>query len=483
MYLGIDIGTSGVKAVLSDDLGRLRSEGRADLSVSRPHPLWSEQDPHNWWSATLAAVNSLDPGLRRQVRAVGLSGQMHGAVLLDKAHEVIRPAILWNDGRSHSECDALTEAEPRFHTLSGNLLMPGFTAPKLAWIRRHEPDAFARTELVLLPKDYVRLMMTGEAVSDLSDASGTLWVDIGARTWSAPLLDACGLTLAQMPRLCEGSDQSGALRPAIADVLGVPVVPVAGGGGDNAAGAVGVGVVREGETLLSLGTSGVIFTATDTFRPNVAGAVHAFCHALPGRWHQMSVMLSAASCLDWVCALTGQGDVPTMLERLESVRCENGPEIFLPYLAGERTPHNNPQAKGVFFGMTAETDAKALARATLEGVAFALADGLDSLRAAGSRPSEVNVIGGGARSAYWGRILASTLGVPLIYRSGADVGPALGAARLARLCLGDAAIDEVCVAPEIENIIEPDVPTSDSLAPRRAKFQALYRQLTPIFED
>ena len=483
MYLGIDLGTSGVKAVLVNDQGLLVGEGRAALAIHRPHPLWSEQNPADWWTATLQAVGSLDPKLRTQVRAVGLSGQMHGAVLLDKARQVIRPAILWNDGRCAAECEALTRSEPRFHSLGGNLVMPGFTAPKLAWVRDHEPQAFGRIDLVLLPKDYLRLVMTGEAASDLSDASGTLWVDVAKRAWSAPLLAACSLEESQMPRLCEGSEQTGLLTAKAAAALGLPRVPVAAGGGDNAAGAVGAGVIAGGEALLSLGTSGVIFAATDAFAPNVAGAVHAFCHALPGRWHQMSVMLSAAACLDWVARLTGQDSVPQMLTALSAQDEGGGGEIFLPYLSGERTPHNNPGAMGVFFGLTGETTGPDLCRAVLEGVAFGLADGLDALGAAGTRLDTLSVIGGGARSPYWGRILASTLNTSLVYRDGGEVGPAFGAARLARLCLGEDAIADICTAPPVHSLIAPDQETQNRLAPRRSRFSALYGALVPLFES
>ncbi len=483
MYLGIDIGTSGVKAVLVDDAGAVVGESRAPLSVSRPHPLWSEQEPADWWSAVNTAVAQLDSAPRRKVRSVGLTGQMHGAVLLDKSRRVLRPAILWNDGRCAVECDELLEREPRAHALTGNPILPGFTAPKLAWVRKHEPDVWRQIDLVLLPKDYVRLRMTGEAASDLSDASGTLWVDVGARAWSADMLAATDLDLMNMPRLVEGSEQTGMLRAELAEAWGMDRVPVAGGGGDNAAGAVGVGVIHDGDALLSLGTSGVIFAATEAFRPNVGGTVHAFCHALPGRWHQMSVMLNAATCLEWTAALTGRGDVADMLADLEQSGVTDTPELFLPYLTGERTPHNDPFATGVFFGMTPSTDARALALATLQGVAMGLADGLDALQAAGTHFDAISVIGGGSRSTFWGGIIASALGKPLVYRGGGDVGPSYGAARLARLCVEGGTIDEVCTAPPIHAVIEPDRGMADLLAAKRVRFKRLYQHLKPLFAD
>ncbi len=309
MFLGIDIGTSGVKAAIVAEDGAVAAQGQAPLEVSRPHELWSEQNPDDWWRATCAAVLAIDPALRRKVRGVGLAGQMHGATLLDAADRPLRPAILWNDGRSFAECGELEAAVPALHAITGNLAMPGFTAPKLLWLRAHEPEVFARTRRVLLPKDFVRLQMTGDAASDLSDSAGTLWLDVGARAWSEEVLAACGLGLGHMPTLYEGNEATGTLRAEIAAQWGIghgaKGVPVAAGGGDNAAGAAGVGVVRDGEALLSLGTSGVIFAATADFRPNPARAVHAFCHCLPGLWHQMAVHLSAASCIDWVARLTG----------------------------------------------------------------------------------------------------------------------------------------------------------------------------------
>lgn len=480
-YLGVDIGTSAVKAVIVDDAGAVLAESRAPLAVSRPHPLWSEQDPADWWTAVNTSVAQLDLKLRRRVRAVGLSGQMHGAVLLDRARRVLRPAILWNDGRCAAECLELLEREPRAHALTGNPILPGFTAPKLAWVRKHEPHVWRALDFVLLPKDYVRLRMTGELASDLSDASGTLWVDVGARAWSEDMLAATDLPVEMMPRLVEGTARTGVLRPELAEAWGMDRVPVAGGGGDNAAGAVGVGVIHDGDALLSLGTSGVIFAASEAFLPNVSGTVHAFCHAVPRLWHQMSVMLSAASCLDFTAALTGQASVEAMLADLERSGLTDTPELFLPYLTGERTPHNDPAATGVFFGLTPSTDARALALATLQGVAMGLADGLDALVQAGARFEAVSVIGGGARSAYWGSLLASALNKPLIYRDGGDVGPSYGAARLARLCLDSESVEDVCSAPPIRAVIEPDRNMADLLAVKRERFKSLYQSLKPLF--
>ncbi|KQR83140.1 xylulokinase [Sphingomonas sp. Leaf343] len=477
MFLGIDIGTSGVKAVVLDTAGAVVAQGTAALTVQRPQPLWSEQDPAAWWDATTAAVQAIDPAVRRSVRGIGLAGQMHGATLLGADDRPLRPAILWNDGRSFAECAELEAAEPEFHSVGGNLVMPGFTAPKLEWVRRHEPDTFAQVRTVLLPKDYVRLLMTGEKASDLSDSAGTLWLDVAQRRWSDTLLAATGLTIDQMPRLVEGTEISGHLLPDVAELWGMPQVPVAGGGGDNAAGAVGVGVVADGDALLSLGTSGVIFVANDAFRPNVAGAVHAFCHALPGLWHQMAVHLSAASCIDWVARITGAAGAADLFARAEAAGPASGPELFLPYLSGERTPHNDAQVRGAFLRLDNDTGPERLAQAVLEGVAFALADGVRVLREAGTTVDRLSVIGGGARSAYWGRTLAAAMDVPLVYLKGGEVGPALGAARLAQLAVDGGVPAQVCVAPPVSHVIEPDRELVDRLAPKYAAFRDAYPRM------
>lgn len=480
MYIGIDIGTSCVKAVLTDETGAVVAEGRGDLAVSRPQPLWSEQQPRDWWQATNQAVGALDPALRRKVRAVGLAGQMHGAVLLDAADQPLRPAILWNDGRSEAQCGQLESACPASRSITGNPAMPGFTAPKLLWVAEHEPSVFDQTRTVLLPKDYVRLRMTGEKASDMSDASGTLWLDVAGRAWSDAMLSATGLNRSHMPDVLEGTAQTGRLRAELAEAWGMERVPVAAGGGDNAAGAVGVGVTQPGDAFVSLGTSGVIFVVTDRFRPNPDAAVHAFAHALPGVWHQMSVMLSAAACLDWGARLLGLADVPALLALAE--RTGNaGTVTFLPYLTGERTPHGDPHAQGVLFGLTASTVPGHIAQAILEGVALGLRDGLDALLAAGSEIGMITVAGGGSRSAWWGRTIAAALGRPLAFRAGGDVGPALGAARLAQLSVGGGQISDVCAAPPITSVIEPDPALGAQLDDQLRRYRAIYQNLKPMF--
>ena len=487
MYLGIDLGTSEVKVLLLASDGSVVGTAGTPFTVSRPKPRWSEQNPLDWWNGTRAALFALRDKFPRefaQVRGIGLSGQMHGAVLLDSEDQVLRPAILWNDMRSDKECDELTERASELHQIAGNLAMPGFTAPKLLWVQHNEPEIFNRTACVLLPKDYLRLHLTGTKVSDPSDAAGTLWLDVARRDWSDELLAACNMTRAQMPALAEGSEPSGTLLPALARELGLrDGVVVAAGGGDNAASAVGLGVVSPGQAFLSLGTSGVLFVVTDSFRPNPDRAAHAFCHCLPNTWHQMSVMLSAASVLDWVAQLTGEHDLPRLVERAKARGVSRQSPVFLPYLSGERTPHNDPNARGVFFGIRADTDAADLTVAVLEGVALAFADGLDVLLEKGGSVGEVSVTGGGARLPYWGELLAAALDRPLTYRVGGEVGAALGAARLAHLALGGASAQDVCLAPPVGRVVEPDASLVSLLATRRRTFVRLYQDLKNTFVE
>jgi xylulokinase len=483
MFLGIDIGTSSVKAVLVDEHDTPVAQASSGLSVARPRPGFSEQDPEAWWQGTVNAIRSLPSAARAAVRAVGLSGQMHGATLLDRTDAVLRPAILWNDGRSASECLELEHREPRSRSITGNIMMPGFTAPKLLWVSRHEPEIFARTARVLLPKDYVRLRMTGEAVSDMSDAAGTGWLDVAQRDWSDAMLAATGLERSQMPRLVEGSAPSGVLTAAMSEQLQLPRAVVAGGAGDNAASAVGMGIIAPGQSFLSLGTSGVLFVVTDWFRPNPDKAAHAFCHCLPGRWHQMSVMLSAASALDWVAKLTGESDLQRLTETAQARGVRAATPYFLPYLSGERTPHNDPHCRGVFFGLNPETERADLAVAVLEGVALAFADGMDVLLETGGAIGEISVTGGGARIAYWGQLLAAALNRALTYRTGSEIGAALGAARLARMALTGESPQAVCVLPAIERVIDPQPAMVALLAHRRTIFVRLYRDLKATFAE
>ena len=456
----------------------------AALTVQQPQPLWSEQDPAAWWEALVSVMDQFaasHPAQLKAVRAIGLSGQMHGAVLLDAQDRVLRPAILWNDGRSGAACAALEAAVPGQAQITGNLAMPGFTAPKLWWLREHEPEIFKRTARVLLPKDYLRLCMTGEAVTDCSDASGTLWLDVAARRWSPRQLDACGLNESHKPRLVEGSEVSAGISADFAARWGLRSgTPVAGGGGDNAASAVGMGVVAPGQGFVSLGTSGVVFLATDGFRPNPAQAVHAFCHALPQSWHQMAVMLSAASAVRWATQLLGFANEAALLEAAASLSptARAQAPLFLPYLSGERSPHNNADAKGVLFGLSHSVDKAAVAYAVAEGVGFGLCDGWNTLSQA-APVSALSVVGGGGRSAWWVQLLADTMQVPMEVQAGAATGAALGAARLAWLADGGR-VDEVCLRPPVERRFEP-APATEASANRYRRFGALYPALKSSF--
>lgn len=482
MYIGIDLGTSGVKAILLGANGEVLASRTEPLSVSRPHPLWSEQDPESWWQATDRAMKALGEQHSLQgVKAMGLAGQMHGATLLDSKQQVLRPAILWNDGRSGEECALLEANVEGSREITGNLMMPGFTAPKLLWVERHEPEIFSQINKVLLPKDYLRLRMTGEFASDMSDAAGTMWLDVAKRDWSDTMLDACRLSRQHMPQLFEGSEITGVLKADVAGAWKMPAVPVVAGGGDNAAGAVGVGMVDAGQAMLSLGTSGVYFAVSDGFRSKPESAVHSFCHALPNRWHLMSVMLSAASCLDWAARLTGLGSVPALLAAAEQANEDAGVVWFLPYLSGERTPHNNPQAKGVFFGLSHQHGPAELARAVLEGVGYALADGMDVVHSCGITPKSITLIGGGARSPYWRQMLADISGQTLDYRTGGDVGPALGAARLAQIAMSPGQpLQSLLPQLPLEQQHQPDMARHQKYAGRRQVFNQIYQQLLPL---
>ncbi|MGB0921432.1 MAG: xylulokinase [Alphaproteobacteria bacterium] len=481
LYLGIDLGTSGVKALALAEGGAIVAEAQAPLTVSHPQALWSEQAPDDWWAAADKAVRGVLSQIdRAAVQAIGLSGQMHGATVLGVDDKPLRPAILWNDGRAFAECAALEQAVPNSRAITGNIAMPGFTAPKIAWLREHEPKVADKIAKVLLPKDYLRLVMTGDHASDMSDSAGTLWLDVAARAWSDEMLAATGLTRDHMPKLYEGPQVTGRLRAEIAAGWGVAQMPVVAGGGDNAAGAVGIGVTQPGQGFLSLGTSGVYFVAGDKFRPNPAGAVHAFCHALPDTWHQMAVMLSAASCLDWAARLTGAKDVATLMASAEAAEAPAAPLHFLPYLTGERTPHNDPKARGVLFGLGPDVTQGQIGQAVLQGVAFGLADGQRVLQAAGTSIESVTAIGGGAQSQYWLQILANVLDQPLLLREGSEVGPALGAARLAQMGVTGADAS-MLTAPPIRAEIVPNPNQQPRLNDLYESWQALYPALKDHF--
>lgn len=475
MFVGLDLGTSGLKAVLIDDNQVVLAEATAQLSTSRPQSGWSEQDPQSWLDAcetvmrSLASSHSLDA-----VRGIGLSGQMHGATLIDAAGKALRPCILWNDTRAAIEAAEL-DSDPEFRALTGNIVFPGFTAPKLVWVARHEPDIFAQTTMVLLPKDYLRLWLTGQAVAEMSDAAGTSWLDTGKRDWSDSLLAKTGLTRDHMPRLVEGSDPSGELRPKLASNWGLPKgVIVAGGGGDNAASAIGVGVVRAGDAFVSLGTSGVLFAANDAYQPDPATAVHTFCHALPNTWHQMGVILAATDALNWYANLVGQS-AAALTEDIGALQAPGTP-LFLPYLGGERTPHNDANIRGQFLHLDHTSDQQALTRAVLEGVTHAFRDSFDALAATGTKIERLVAVGGGSNSDYWVQAIATSLGLPISIPAAGDFGGAFGAARLGMMAATGAGA-EIATAPPIDRTIDPISTLTPEFNEAHARYRAAYDAL------
>ncbi|WP_026620693.1 xylulokinase [Ensifer sp. WSM1721] len=481
MYLGLDLGTSGVKAMLIDEDQKIIGSASAALDVSRPHPGWSEQDPADWIRAAEEAINGLKETHAQAlaaVRGIGLSGQMHGATLLDEKDAVLRPCILWNDTRSFREAAAL-DSDPQFRALTGNIVFPGFTAPKLAWVRENEPEVFAKVHWVLLPKDYLRLWLTGEHMSEMSDSAGTSWLDTGKRKWSENLLAATHLDERQMPTLVEGTDGAGTLRPELAARWGMGSgVVVAGGAGDNAASACGMGTVAEGQAFVSLGTSGVLFAANASYLPNPESAVHAFCHALPNTWHQMGVILSATDALNWHSGITGRSAADLTNELGDSLKAPDS-VTFLPYLSGERTPHNDAAIRGVFAGLGHESSRAVLTQAVLEGVSFAIRDSLEALRAAGTRLTRVTAIGGGSRSRYWLKSIATALNLPVDLPADGDFGAAFGAARLGLIATTGADPVAVCTAPETAETIVPEA----SLVPAYEDAYRRYRRLYPAIKE
>jgi xylulokinase len=467
--VGLDVGTTGVKALAVSPDGEVLARAERGYGLSSPRPGWSEQDPEDWWQATQDALGALDVP---EIAGIGLSGQMHGLVVLDAEDRVLRPAILWNDQRTAAECAEIEDRVglERLLALTGNRALTGFTAPKLLWLARHEPEVYARIAHVMLPKDYVRFRLTGERATDMADASGTLLLDVPHRRWSEEVLAALDLPAEWLPRLLESPEVSGQTQDG---------VPVAAGAGDQAAGALGVGVDRPGPVSVVLGTSGVVFAALPSFKADEQGRVHAFCHAVPGEWHAMGVMLSAAGSLRWLRDVAAPGeDYGALIAEAE--RWESGVEglTFLPYLSGERTPHADPSARGAFVGLSQRHDRGALARAVLEGVAFGLRDSLELLAAIGVRAEVGRVSGGGSRSSLWLRIVGSALGLPL-QKTAVEEGAAYGAALLGGVAAGSFADVHEAVAVSVKTVdtIEPEPEWMEVYASGYERFRALYPAL------
>lgn len=476
MFLGIDIGTSAVKVICTDG-EVIHASATANLTVQSPHPGWSEQDPQAWWSAVRAALNEVAGTVPLSgVTGIGLSGQMHGAVLLDSARDVLRPAILWNDSRSTEDCAHLQTALPEIGTIAGVLPLPGFTAPKLMWVAREEPQVHARIAHILLPKDYIGLRLHGELVTDRSDAAGTLWLDQGAREWSAAVAGASATEMAWLPRLADGHEVVGQITAAAAVETGLPAgIPVVAGGGDAATGAVSLGATEAGRGFISLGTSGQLFVAGDAYHPNPAKYVHAFAHTVPRRWYQMAAMLNGARPIAW---LAGQlqisaGEVVDLAESADPNRVPT----FLPYLTGERSPHGDPHIRAGFFGLEDSTDRAALCRAVLEAVAFTFADAVDSFGTVAGLP-HLAAIGGGSKSPFLLQLIANATGQRIGRTVGSDAGPAMGAARLAACGMGAISLSDLGHQPEIADWFDPT--SAPDLDHRLQRYRALYQALKPL---
>jgi xylulokinase len=480
VFIGVDCGTSALKAVLVDERERTLAAATRPYAPDRPQPLWSEQNPEVWRDAMFAALSTLRaeaPQSWAGVRGLGFSGQMHGLVALGRDDRPVRPAILHNDGRAHAEAAALHAEHGALERAVGVKAMASFPAAKMLWLKRHEPEAHARIACVLAPKDWLRLALTGEKASDMSDAAGSWWLDEASRAWSAPALAASATEPAQTPPLLEGSAAAGRLRREVAESVGLPRdTVVAAGGGDAAVGAVALGAVRPGDAFISLGTACQWILAADSYEAAPEKLVHSFAHALPGRWYRMAAMLNGAGALAFAGRLLGAEVAALEAEAAEDYRGP-GALLFLPYLSGERTPHDDPHARGVAFGLTEATSRAEFARAVMEGVAFTLADARDCLAA----PPRVGLIGGGARSLLWTRMIASACGAEVTRYRGGETGPALGAARLARLAATGEAPEALCRPPEALDVIAPEPALAEAFAARRGRFQALYRALKPEF--
>ena len=439
ILLGLDVGTTGARAVAVDESGRLVSEASSEYPLHAPYPGWTEQNPEDWWRGTKEALAEIVSQLEDEVVGIGLTGQMHGSVFLDSSDEVIRPALLWNDQRTEKQCEEITETvgDERLIQLAGNPALTGFQAPKVLWLRDEEPENYEKLSRILLPKDYVRLRLTGEYATDASDAAGTLFLDVGNRNWSQEILQALEVSREWMPKVYEGPENTGNLRESVAEELGLPSgIPVAAGGGDNAAAAVGVGVIGRGVVSSSVGTSGVIFAHTGEFTPDPSGSLHAFCHAVPGAYHLMGVTLSAGGSLAWWHdTLDGRLDYEELSELAAQVPPGSEGLLFLPYLSGERTPHSDPAARGSFFGLTTRHDKSHMTRALMEGVVFSLRDSLEIMRKLGTSMEQLRATGGGARGELWRQLQADIYSVP-IHRTTTDEGPAYGAALLGGVAAG-----------------------------------------------
>ncbi len=483
MYLGLDFGTSSVKGVLIDAKQKIIAIASSPLKVSRPQSGWSEQNPEDWWKATnkvIAQLKAAKPKAMAAVEGIGLSGQQHGATLLDKDGKVLRPCILWNDARSFVECQEIMAREPRAVPFTGNIPLAGYTAPKLVWVQKHEPKVFEKVAKVLLPKDYIRYRMTGTYGSDMSDSSGTYWLDIAGRKWSDMLLAASGMRRDQMPELFEGTDPTGQLTPSVAKAWGMPKRPVvAGGGGDNAASACGIGAVTDGAGFFSIGTSGVMFVSNDTFSPNAERYVHAFCHAVPNTWHQMGVIVSATASLEWLSGVL-QSPAPQLTRALGTKLTGPSPALFLPYLSGERTPVGDAQVRGLMMGIGHETDRKIMTHAVLDSIAFAFRDSLVALRAGGATINRLMAVGGGTKSEIWMKIMATAMGLPIDLPASGEVGGAFGAARMGLVAATGEDFRKVFTRPKTAKTFTPEKSATAAYDDHYHRYTQIYPAIKEI---
>jgi xylulokinase len=482
MYIGLDLGTSGLRAIIMDGGGAILAEAQSSYEASHPRSGWSEQDPDLWIAACEDCFTQLAQTNADQMRAVqgiGLSGHMHGAVMVDADGAALRPALLWNDTRASKQAGRM-DCDPQFRAVSGNIVFPGFTAPKVQWVIENEPEVFAKCAKVMLPKDYLQAWLTGITVTDMSDASGTAWFDVGKRAWSPDLVAKSGLSMGHMPDLREGCDPVGLLRTDLGPRFGLPPnITVVAGGADNAVAACGAGCFAEGSGFVSLGTSGVVLAAKDSFKPDAASAVHTFCHAVPDRWYQMGVILAATDCMNWLSRTLGQSPAELSALVSESVG-EPSDLMFAPYLSGERTPHNDAKVRGAFIGLDVGHGPADLTRAVMQGVGFALADNVQALASTGTQLDRALAIGGGTKSRAWVQMIATILNLPLDLPEKGDFGAALGAARLAQVGATGVDLAKVMTRPPVSETIDPDTSHVAAYGEAHAKYQSIYPLLKAI---
>lgn len=482
MFLGFDIGTSAVKAVLMASDGAVIADASAPLELTSPQPGWNEQNPDDWWRATLDAASALQkqvPEAWQQVSGIGLSGQMHGAVLLDENKQPLRPAILWNDGRSAPQCEMLANEMPNIGDIAGVIPMPGFTAPKLRWVSENEPDVHSQIKHILLPKDYVRLKLADVLAIDMADAAGTMWLNQKTRKWSNELCAVSATDPKWLPNLFEGTEVSGTLTQEAAELLNLkPGIVIAAGAGDAAAGAMGIGAVNDGDSFISLGTSGQLFVVTDRYSPSPQTATHAYAHCVPERWFLMAAMLNGASPMSWFAGVAKE-DIGTLLKEAEGEDASRIP-LYLPYLTGERTPHNDAKIRSCFYGMDPLTNRAQMMRAVVDAIAYTFCDARDAMVQAGAKIDNPAAIGGGSQSDFVLQNMADAMGISITRYADAETGPALGAARLAAVAAGSTNLSEVSQVPDTDRVFTPNPLKADYHKSRLQSYRDLYQALKPF---